>query len=326
MICDDIMIISSKFYKRIFILELMHSLIEKEIKRILEGPIETMIQRWKLLNQKYALPTIMTSKKYAGQDNNSVLRMPSISLDDAVEILNLIGPKIFTKQISRQKPELILDFMEEYSGYAKPEQTISLMNLNIYKDAFSIYTYRSIIEGKIHPDADPYFGYDPEHPVTLELLHGVSRGLFTKNDVEYTLKNQDRTSDLYKEISTLNLQLYADDHRPFGYNSRGLKLYEDYGCHVFFGRIHFKSGSEETDTFRYASLSSGAACGFVDNIATLAEELWTAVRKKQRVLLTKSPDNRFRTLSDNDLMSLYDLYFSEPKRKVLPDPFMDQPK
>jgi len=305
----------------------MHPFIENQVEKILQGPIEEMVSQWETLNKQYARPIDIYELGFDDlnkNNKNNTTSSPSISIEETVEILNLIGEKVFTKQISRIKPELILDFMDKYWGYVEPEEVTRLMKTNIYQDATAIDLYQLIITNQIYPDADPYFNYDPEHQLKLSIEHGINRKLFTESEIKDALNSQDKNSESYKRSVELHSMRYKRNHRSLKNTNTNLTQdnFEDYN--IFFGRM-YNQNSDNNEIY-YASLEDGITCGIGPSLERVAEHMWEAVRKDQKILLTKNPSDNFKVLSPNELCKLYDYYTENPKHKLLPDPFLNQPK
>jgi len=300
----------------------MHPKIEREIEEIFNGPIEDMLSKWEDLNKKYL-------KSPNQLQNNSVQEHEFniyITVTDNFEVLTNIGKKLFKREIALTKPRLILDFMEHYWGYADNEVTTHLENTKTYKDACAMDLYQSITKNKTCPTADPYFKYDPEHPIRISLDYGIERKLFTKSEVDDIVQNQDKNSSTYKQLSELYSQVYDIEHKTFATNKRHQKRYADFGFHVFIGRLYNNNLLSMADEYKYAALDNKEITELDQYIDTVANYLWEAIRKNQKVLLTKSPGGNFEPLSSEELCDLYKIYYDDSKHLALPDPFLYQPK
>jgi hypothetical protein len=300
----------------------MHPQIEREIVAIYNGPIEDMISKWLDLNEKYAKP----EDRIGNVSVQDYISKPHISLKENFEVLTNIGRKLFKKEIAIKKPRLILDFMDQYWGYADIEKTNYLESTEIYKNACAMDLYQSIISGTTCPTADPYFGFDPEHPVKLSLDYGIEKKLFTDLEVKKALKNQNRNSPTYKQLIELYLKTYDIEHKTFATNNNHKKKYADYGFHVFIGRIYDNYAFSNSEDFKYIELNNRGTTILEPNIESLSDCLWEAVRKNQKVLLTKSPGGTLEPLSSKELCNLYNYYYIDSKHMALQDPFLYQPK
>ncbi|MGV8086159.1 MAG: hypothetical protein ACP5N1_00880 [Candidatus Woesearchaeota archaeon] len=306
----------------------MHPEIKTEFQKLLNSPVDNMLAMWINLKEVYFPPEDrLKDIAFDGQRFR-----PYMTLEDTVTILNSIGEKLFTAEISIKKPHLIIDFMNEYWDCTFLDQLSNqseyFEDSKIYKDACAMDLYNSIVEGITHPDADPYFRYDPEHPKKMLLEYGVERRLFTQSDIEEILKNQDKNSKSYKKVSKSYSKEYRKEHTPFGvnYNNR----YNDYGFHVFIGKIkgslYDDSDIVNDEEFNYVLLNSTITFGLGNDMGNVVDYLWESVRKNQKVLLTKSPGGNLEKLSSEELSELYTWYFSDVKHLELPDPFLNQPE
>jgi hypothetical protein len=304
----------------------MHPIIQSKVEDILRGPMEKMLSEWEILNKQYATPIDIYNLGFddlQNKDNtNNKNTTPTISIDETVEILDLIGEKIFKKEIARNKPELILDFIDQYWGYVEPERVKYLMNTNTYKDATAINLYQLITTNQIYPTADPYFKYNPDHPLKLFIEHGINRNLFTELEITNALTNQEINTDSYFQSLKLHNMRYVQDHQLLKNNNQknNLSKEEYFDYNIFFGRMN------SNEEIYYASLRSGITSGLGPNLEYVAKNMWEAVCKNQKILLTKSPDEHFEIFSSTELCELHDHYIENPKYKLLPNPFLNQPK
>jgi hypothetical protein len=184
--------------------------------------------------------------------------------------------KVFQADLSRVHPEALelltdLAFSAGFDSYVKQLMTNRQYNDNrVLLDSF-----RLVKDGEYFPTCNPY-NEDEDNRWLNEL---VERGFVSRTEMDETLKEMKKT-EIYNRLKQSHLKTYILDHTPFARNGNGMN---DFGYHVFIGREVFDEGHSNIVIVDALGSTSGGS------LEGSFEEICDCVKKKRKVLLTKSP-------------------------------------